>query len=153
MATRPQPPPAKAAGDDPPAAAGRDDRTEQVLARSREIREKGRAQLQAARLHIAAAQGRRAGPSAGSRPAVPDPPARLIDAREQIERCRQARARLAALAAEVVQTEEAVAHIHDQMAARDSRHAAQYRRAADDARHAACFARAVQRTAAGSDLG
>jgi hypothetical protein len=79
MATRRKPPPAKAAGDDPPAAAGRDDRTKQALARSREIREKGRPQIQTARKYVATARRRRAGPSVRSLPrakqdkrAVPD---------------------------------------------------------------------------------
>ena len=149
MTTRPQPPPAAAARDDPP-AAGRDDRTEQALARSRAIRQKGNRQIQAAREHAAAAR-RRGGPNARSGPAAQDPAARLLDAGEQIERARQARARLAALAAKLVRTEETIAHIHDDMAERDSPHAAQYRRAADDARQAAARARDIQRDATGPD--
>jgi hypothetical protein len=148
MTTRPQPPPAAAARDDPP-AAGRDDSTEQALARSRAIRQKGNRQIQAAREHAAAAR-RRGGPNARSGP-VQESAARLIDAREQIERARQARARLAALAAKLVRTEETIAHIHDDMAARDSPHAAQYRRVADDARQAAARARDIQRDATGPD--
>jgi hypothetical protein len=149
MATRRKPPAAKAAGYDLPAAAGRDDRTEQALARSREIREKGRRQIQAARERVATA--RRPGPNAGYGPIAQDPSAGLTDAREQIERSRQARADLAALAARLVHTEETVAHIHDEMARRDSRRAAQYRRAAEDARQAACRAREIQSNAAGPD--
>jgi hypothetical protein len=149
MAARRTPPPAKAAGDDLPAAAGRDDRTEQALARSREIREKGTRQIQAARERAATA--RRPGPNARSGPIAPDPPARLTDARHQVERSRQARADLAALAARLAQTEETVAHIHDEMARRDSRRAARYRRAAEDARQAARRAREIQSNAAGSD--
>lgn len=149
MATRRKPPPARAAGDDPPAAAGRDDRTERALARSRAIREKGQRQIQAARERIATA--RRSDPSIKSMPIARDPPTRLTDAREQIERSRQARADLAALAGRLVETEETVALIHDEMAARDSRRAAQYRQAADDARQAARRAREIQSHAAGSD--
>lgn len=148
MATRRKPPPAKAAGDDSPAAAGRDDSTGQALARSREIREQGGRQIQAARERVATA---RRGPSARSWPIAPDSAAPLTDAREQVERSRQARADLAALAARLVRTEETVAHIHDEMAVRDPRRAAQYRRAAEDARRAARRAREIQRDAAGSD--
>jgi hypothetical protein len=152
MATRRKPPPAKAAGDDPPAAAGRDDRTEQALARSREIREKGRPQIQAAREHVATARRRRAGPSVGSLPVVQDQAVGLFDVSEQIERSMQARARLAAVAGEQVQTEEAVANVHDGLAVRDSRRAAQYRQAADDARQAALRAREIQVNVERSDL-
>jgi hypothetical protein len=137
MTTTRQPLPAEAAGDD---------RTEQVLARSREIREKGRRYLQAARERVAVVR-RWPAASASSRPIAQDPAERLIDASEQIECSRQARARLATLAAELVQTEEAIARIHDQMASRDSRRAAQYRRVADDARRAACRAREIQHNA------
>jgi hypothetical protein len=146
MTTRRQPLPARAAGDAPSAAAGRDDRTEQVLARSREIREWGRRYVQAAR-ELVAVTRRWPGASAGSLPIAQDPADRLVDAREQIECSRQARARLAVLAADLVQTEEAIARIHDQMAGRDSRRAAQYRRVADDARRAACRAREIQHNA------
>lgn len=151
MATRRKPPPANAAGDDPPVTAGLDDRTEQALARSREIREKGRPQMQAARERVAAARGRRAGPKVRSLPVVQEPAVGLVDASEQIERSMQARARLAAVAADLVQTEEAVAHVHDKLALHDSRRAAQYRRTADDARQAARRAREIQAKAARSD--
>jgi hypothetical protein len=152
MATRRKPPPAKAAAEDPPAAAGRDDRTEQALARSREIREKGRPQIQAAREHVATARRLRAGPSVRSLPSVQDQAVGLFDASEQIERSMQARARLAAVAGELVQTEEAVANVHDGLAVRDSRRA-QYPQAADDARQAARRAREIQVNAARSDPG
>ena len=148
MATRPQPPNVAAAGDNPRAAAGRDDRTEQALVRSREIREKGNRQIQAVREHVATV--RRVGPGARSGPAAQDPAARHLDVGEEIERSRQARAHLAAMAARLVRTEEAVARIHDEMASSDSGHAAQYRRAADDARQAARRAREIQRDAAES---
>lgn len=150
MATRRQPSPAAAAGDDPPATAGRDDSIEQALARSREIRKKGNRQIQAARERRATAR-RRAGPGATSGPVVRFSVAGLTSVDEEIERTRQARVRLAELAARLAQTEETVAHIHDEMADRDSRRAAQYRRTADDARQAACRAREIQRNAAGTD--
>jgi hypothetical protein len=146
MTTRRQALPARAAGNDRSAAAARDDRTEQVLARSREIREKGSRYVQTARERVAVTR-RWPGASTGSFPIVQDPADRLIDASEQIECSKQARARLAALAADLVQTEEAIARIHDQMAGRDSQRAAQYRRAADDARRAACRAREIQHNA------
>ena len=151
MATRHQPLPA-VAGDEPPAAAGRDDSTEQALARSRGIRERGNRQIQAAQERVAAARNRRDGPGPRSGPVAKDPMdrvAEVLDASEEIERSRQARVRLAKLAGELVKTEETVAHIHDEMANRDSGNAAQYRRAADDARRAACRAREIQRNAAG----
>lgn len=151
MATRRQPPPARAAGDDPPAAASRDDRTEQALAPSREIREQGKRKVQAARERVAAVRRQWSGPSVRAWPVAQDPPARLPGVREQIERSRQARARLAGLAAMLVQTEETVAHIHDQMAGRDPRRAIQYRQAAAGARQAACRAREIQRNAAEAD--
>jgi hypothetical protein len=144
MATRRQPP-GRAAGDDPPVAAGRDDSTEQALARSRAIRKQGDRQMQASREYLAAT--RRSGPGAGPRSSAQDPAARLIDAGEQIERSRQARANLAALAAKLVQTEEAAARLHDKIADRDPPHAAEYRRAAEDARQAADRAREIQRDA------
>lgn len=151
MENKDRPLPASAAGDNPP-AAGRDDSTGQALARSREIRGKARLQIQAARECVAAARRRRSGPGAtDSWPIAPDPVARRIGAGEEIERAKQARARLAALAARLVQTEETVARIHEEMAGRDSRRAAQYLRAADDARQAACFAREIQCNAAGTD--
>jgi len=142
-----QPPNAAATGDDPPAAAGPDDTIEHALARSREIRQKGNRQVQVARDHVAAALRRRGSPGARSRAVVPNPVAWAIDADEEIGRARQARARLAELAAKLVRTEETVAHIHDEMADRDSGRAAQYRRVADDARHAARRAREIQRNA------
>lgn len=151
MTIRPQPPAAEA-GDDQPAAAGPDDSTEQALARSREIRKKGTRQIQAARERVATARRQRSGPGERSGPVVRDSAARLNGADEQIERSRQARARLADLAADLVETEETVAQIHDEMAGRDSRRAAQYRRAADDARQAARRAREIQRNAAEGDL-
>ena len=150
MAIRPQPPSARAAGDDPPAAAGRDDWIEQALARSREIRARGARQLQATRRRLAAVR-RRPGQSAGSGLMAQDPVIRLDGTREQIERSRQARAQVAALAARLVQTEESVADVHDQMARRDPRRAAQYRQTAEEARQAARRAREIQRHAAGSD--
>lgn len=153
MATRRQPPPAPAAGNDPPAAAGRDDRTERALARSREIREQGNRHVQAARECVATVRRRRPGPNAGSWPGAQDLAVRLVDACEQIERSRQARANLAALAAQLVQTEEAIARLQDKMAVRDSRHAARYRQAADDARQAARRVREILASAAGSDPG
>ena len=149
MATRHQPPSARVAGDDPPAAAGRDDSTAQALARSREIREQGRLLIEQARDRVAAAR-RRSDPGAVPGPAARDSAAGFIGAGEQVERSQQSRARLAELAGELVRTEETVAHIHDEMAARDSGRAAQYRRAAEDARQAACRAREIQRNA-GSD--
>ena len=149
MATRDQPPPASAAGDDAPAAADRDDRAEQALARSRELRKQGRLLVEEAQERMAAAQ-RRSGPSARSRPNDQEPAARLLDADDQIERSRQARAHLAEVATKLVQAEEAVARIHDQMAGRDSGNAAQYRRTADHARQAPRRARDIQRDAAGS---
>jgi chromosome segregation ATPase len=150
MATRPQPPNAAAAEDESRAATGRDDRTEQALARSREIREQTNRQIQEVREQAATAR-KRPDTVASSWPAAQDSATRLLSASEEIERSRQARARLAELAARLVQTEETVAHIHDEMAGRDSGRAAQYRRAADDARQAACRAREIQRNAAGSD--
>ena len=130
MAIRDQPPPAAAGGDDSPAAAGRDDSTEQALARSRGIREQVYRQIQAVREHMATARRQRSGLSAGSWPIAPDPAARPIGTGEQIERSRQARARLASLAAKLVQTEQAVARIQGEMAGRGSRRAAPDRRAA-----------------------
>jgi hypothetical protein len=53
-------------------------------------------------------------------PVVQDQAVGLFDASEQIERSTQARARLAAVAGELVQTEEAVANVHDELAVRDS---------------------------------
>lgn len=151
MATRDQPPPAAAPRDNPPPAAGPDDSTEQTLARSREIREQGRRQIRAAREGVAAWR-RRSGLSAtDSWPVARDLAAGLVDVGEEIERSRQSRARLAALAGRLVQTEETVARIHDEMAGRDSPRAAQYRRAAEDARQAAQRAREIQRKAARSD--
>jgi len=150
MATSDQPPPAAAAGDDPPATAGRDDSTGQALARSQEIREKARRRIQAARECVAAVRRRRFGPNAGSEPVADALAARPVDAREEIERSRQARARLAVMAAKLVQTEQTVAYIHEEMAGRNSRHAAQYRRAAEDPRQAARRAREIQHNA-GSD--
>ena len=149
MAIRHEPPSAAAAGDDAPAAAGRDDRTEQALARSREIREEGNRQVQAAREYVATVRKR---PGTGVRfwPAAQDSAAPPLSVSEEVERSRQARARLAELAAKLVQTEETVAHIHDEMAGRDARRAAQYRRAADDARQVARRVREFQRNAAGS---
>lgn len=148
MATRHQPPPAAPAGDDPPAAAGRDDSIGQALARSREIRQKGSRQIQAVRERAAARRRQRSGPGSGSGSGGPAPAARVLDVGQEIERSRQARARLAELAGRLVRTEETAAHIHDEMASRDSGHAAAYRRAADDARRAARRAREIQREAA-----
>ena len=148
MITRPQPPPAATAGDDPPAAARRDDDTEQALARSREIRKQANRQIQEVRELVATVRRRRGDPSARSGPAAQEPAARLLDVREEIERSSRARARLIELAAKLVQTEETVAHIHDEMADRDSGRAAQYRQAAGDARQAARRAREIQRNAA-----
>lgn len=143
MATRRQPP-----RDDPP-AVGRDERIDQALAWSRHIREQGNRQIQTAQEYVATV--RRHAPGAGSGPSGQDPAARLIDAGEQIERSRQARANLAALAAKVVQTEETAARLHDKLADQGSAHAARYRLAAEDARQAACRAREIQRHAADPD--
>lgn len=132
MAAKP-PPPARAAAD-PPAAPGQDDRAEQALARSRELRKKGRLLIQEARERAAAA--RRPGPGAGPWPAAQPPAARLTGAGGQIERSRQARAHLAEVAAKLAQAQQALARIHDEMADRDPGRAAQYRRAAGDARQA-----------------
>lgn len=150
MASRHQPPPATA-GAYPPAGVGPDDRTRQALARSREIRQKGNRQMQAARERVAAVRRPWNGPGARPGPAVQDPVAVVLNVGEEIERARQARARLAEMAAELVQTEESVARIHDEMADRDSRRAAQYRRAAGDARQAARRAREIQRDATEPD--
>jgi hypothetical protein len=120
MITRPQPPPAATAGDDPPAAARRDDDTERALVRSREIRKQANRQIQGVRELAATVRRRRGDPSARSGPAAQEPAARLLDVRAEIERSRQARARLIELAAKLVQTEGTVAHIHDEMADRDS---------------------------------
>jgi hypothetical protein len=147
MATRDRPPPAAAAGDDQPAAAGRDEGTEQALARSRGIREQANRRIQAAREHLATARRRRFGPSAGSWPAAQVPAAQPAGGDEEIERSRRARARLAEMAATLAESEQTVVRIHDEMARRDSRHAAQYRRTADDARQAARRARDNQRDA------
>ena len=53
MATRRRPQPATTDADDPPATTDRDDSVERALARSREIRETGNRQMQAAREHAA----------------------------------------------------------------------------------------------------
>lgn len=144
MAARRQPP-----RGEPPAVAGPDERTELALAWSRHLREQGNRQMQAAREYVAAM--RRRDPGVRSSPSGHHLAARLIDAGTQAERFRQARASLAALAARLVQTEEAAARLHDKLAGQDSPHAAQYRQAAEDARQAARRAREIQRQAAGPD--
>lgn len=117
MVTRPQPPPA---ANDPPAAAGRE---------------------------RAAARRRRGGPGPGYGPTAQDLAARFPGVGAEIERSRQARVRLAVLAARLVQPQQAAVRIHDEMAGRDSRDAAACRRAAGDARGAAGDARRAARRA------
>lgn len=143
MAARRQPPNAAAAGDDPPAAAGRDGSIEQALARSREIRNKGYRQMQAA--WAPTPTMRRSGPGVMSGSVAQDSAAGLISVDEEIERTRQARARLAAVAGDLAQTEENVACVHERMARRGSPRAAQHLRAAGHARQAARRAREIQR--------
>ncbi len=81
--------PVKAARDDPPAAADRDERIEQALARSCEIRETGRRLIEEARERVAAVRRLQPDTSADSSPIARDTAAPLIDADEQIERSRQ----------------------------------------------------------------
>ena len=125
-----------------------DDRAVAALKRSREVRARGSRQLQAARERVAAARGRRRS-TAGGRPGPAGPylAARSDDLSQQIERARTSRVRLAEMAAALARTEETAAHIHDRLADRDPRRAAQFRRAADDARRAAHRAREFQRHA------
>lgn len=150
-ASREQPP----AGAAPPdaAAADRDDRPGEALARSRELRARSqRLRARSQRLTRAHTTGsrpsRRAGPGAGPRLAGQQPRRLTRDLEEQVQWARATRARLAELAAELAATEETVAYIHDQLAAKDPENAARYRRAADDARRAIRRIRDYQRNAA-----
>lgn len=155
MAAGREQPPDWAAPQDP-AAAGRGDRSGEALARSRELRARSQ-QLLARSQHLtqahAAGSGppRRAGPAEDPPLAGPQPRPFIRDLEEQVEQVEQARttrARLAALAADLAATEETVAYLHDQLAARDPRNAARYRRAAEEARRAVRRIRDYQRNAA-----
>lgn len=151
MATSDQQPPARAAHDNPVSSTDRDERTEEALARSRELRTRSR-QLLAKAHHTAppaeAPSRARRQPGTGSGPppgGQPLPVTTALD--QQIEFARSTRARLAALAAELANTEDHVARVHDQLATEDPEHAARYRKAADEARQAARRAREFQRNA------
>lgn len=145
-------PPAGAAGQDP-AAAGRNDRSREALARSGELRARSQRLLaRSQRLTQPGAVGsrppRRTG-AVGAPQLTGQHPRRLTwDLDEQVERARSTRARLAALAADLIATEETVAYLHDQLAAKDPKNAARYRRAADDARQAVHRIREFQCNAA-----
>lgn len=146
MATSDQRPPARAAQDSPVTFPGRDQGTQDALARSRELRAHSQ-QLLARAQTIAPAPRRahrRAGTGSGPRPGGQQLTA---TSDEQVEYARAARARLAALAAELADTEDRVARVHDRLAAEDPANAARYRRAADEARRAARRAREFQRNA------
>ena len=151
MATNDQRPPARATHDDPVASAGRDDRTRAALARSRELRERSQ-QLIAKAQHIVPAAmpmsraRRRAGTGSGLRVGG-QPRSRSTTLDQQIEYARATRARLATLAADLADTEDNVARVHDQLATEDPGNAARYRKAADEARRAASRAREFQRNA------
>ena len=157
MAAGREQPPDWAAPQDP-AAAGRGDRSGEALARSRELRARSQ-QLLARSQHLtqthAAGSGspRRAGPAEDPPLAGPQPRPFIGDLEEQVEQARTTRARLAALAADLAATEETVAYLHDQLAARDPRNAARYRRAAEEARRAVRRIRDYQRNAAGAGPG
>jgi hypothetical protein len=71
---------------------------------------------------------------------------------QQIGYAKATRVRLASLAAELADTEDNVARVHDQLAADDPENAARYRRVADDARQAACRAREFQRNATDASI-
>jgi hypothetical protein len=150
MATSDPQPAATAAQADPATARGCDDRAEQALAHSRELRARSHQLLaKADRIAPAAAAASRArlragagnGPRPGGQQRGP-----TTDLYEQVEYAKTARARLARLAADLANTEDYVAHVHDQLAIQDPGNAARYQRAADEARQAARRAREFQRT-------
>ena len=155
MATTGPQPSATAAHDDPATSTGRDERTQEALARSRELRARSR-QLLANTQRIAPAAAavvrarRRAGIGNGPQPGGQQLTAALD---RQVEEAKAARARLAALAADLATTEDNVAHVHDQLAARYPENAARYHQAADGARGAARRAREFQRTATDGTTG
>jgi hypothetical protein len=157
MAADREQPPDWAAPQDP-AAAGRGDRSGEALARSRELRARSQ-RLLARSQHLTRAHAAESGPPRRADPAEGPPlagqqPRRFTrDLEEQVEQARTTRARLAALAADLVATEETVAYLHDQLAARDPRNAARYRRAAEEARRAVRRIRDYQRNAAGAGPG
>jgi hypothetical protein len=148
MTASDQQPPARVAHD-APVTARRDDRTQQALARSRELRARSRQLLgRAQRITPAAAavsrDRRDTGTGSGPRPGG-QPRRRTTTLDQQVEYAKAIRARLAALATELAATEDNVAYVHDQLAAGNPENAARYRRAADEARRAACRAREFQR--------
>lgn len=149
MATSDPQPTATAAQADQATAGGCDDRAEQALAHSRELRARSHQLLaKADRIAPAAAAASRArlraGTGNGPRPGGQRGP--TTDLYEQVEYAKTARARLARLAADLANTEDYVAHVHDQLAIQDPGNAARYQRAADEARQAARRAREFQRT-------
>jgi hypothetical protein len=82
-------------------------------------------------------------------PSAGEPAARAVDLDRQIQLVKNSRARLAQIAADLAETEDTVAGIHDRLADSDPQHAGQYRQAADNARMAARRAREIQRLTAG----
>ena len=151
MATSDQQLPARAAKDAPVTYTGRDDRTQEALARSRELRSRSQQLLAKAQRIAPAAEAtssarRQAGTGSGPRPGGQRRP-RTTTLDQQIEHAKATRVRLASLAAELANTEDNVARVHDQLAADDPANAARYRKAADEARQAACRAREFQRNA------
>ncbi len=71
------------------------------------------------------------------------------DLREQIERAKALRKRMAELAALLAATEDKVAQVHEDLAAHSPQRESEYRRTAEEARKAADHARKVQRQFAG----
>ena len=116
------------------ASGDRLDRTEAALRRAA-----ARAQRNQAEIDRAVAQG--------ERDLARQPP----DPGEQIEQAKALRKRLAETAAALAATEERVAQVHDELAARRPEHASDYRRIADEARQAASRAQEVGRQFAGPD--
>jgi hypothetical protein len=146
MATSDPQPAATAAQADQATAEGCDDKTEQALAHSRELRARSHQLLAKADRIAPASRARvRAGLGNGPRPGGQQR-GPTTDLYEQVEYAKTARARLARLAADLADTEDYVAHVHDQLAIQDPGNAARYQRAADEARQAARRAREFQRT-------
>jgi hypothetical protein len=149
-------PPDGAARDDPPTSEGPDDRTVEALARSHELRARSRrllakgrhlGQATAAHRPATARRERQAGGGSTGRPSGQEPPGLTADLDEQVKHAKALRVRLVALAADLAETEEAVAHAHDQLAIRDPKNAVRYGRAAGVARQAARHLREFLRNA------
>jgi hypothetical protein len=141
-----QEPAAGVTRDDPPTSEGLRDQKVKALARSRELRARSRRlrarckcldRAAAAHRPAAASHEPQAGARNTGRPSGRQPPGLTADLDEQVRHAKAPRVRLAALAADLAETEESVAHAHDQLAIKDPKNAVQYGRTADAARQAA----------------